>query len=71
MQTTDTLTVITTCPLCGANSEVTGPEQAILAWARGEMLIQDALPMLSLEERELLITGIDAACWESRFGGAE
>jgi len=36
------------------------------AWVDG-MLIQDAMPQLSAEEREFLMTGITPAEWDSVF----
>ena len=36
------------------------------AWKAG-MLIQDAMPQLSAEEREFLMTGITPAEWDSVF----
>jgi hypothetical protein len=36
------------------------------AWVDGE-LVQNALPQLSAEEREFLMTGITAAEWDSVF----
>lgn len=71
MPTTDVITVITTCPLCGSINEVTAPEHAVFAWALCGVRVQDALPMLTPDEREMLVTGIDPTCWEQRFGGAE
>lgn len=37
-------------------------------WQRGRMLIQDAMPHLSAEEREFLMTGITPAEWKKTFG---
>ena len=39
----------------------------IEAWKGGE-LIQDAMPNLTAEEREFLMTGITAEEWENTFG---
>jgi hypothetical protein len=36
------------------------------AWVDGE-LVQNAMPQLSAEEREFLMTGITAAEWDSVF----
>jgi hypothetical protein len=38
---------------------------------RGGMLIQDALPHLTPDEREFLMTGTTAAEWESFFGSSD
>jgi len=36
-------------------------------WLAGEY-IQDALPMLTADERELLISGTHAHCWQAMWG---
>lgn len=61
------MNVIVNCPYCGKESNVLlTPEQ----WSRynrylsGKGHIQNALPDLSAEERELLITGICEECWK-------
>ena len=45
------------------------PEQ-IKAWEEG-MLIQDAMPNLSVGEREFIITGITPEGWDALFGEDE
>lgn len=54
------------CPECGKRGQVVVDEQAYFDWKNG-MLIQDAMPNLSADERELLITGTHPACWEAMF----
>ena len=39
-------------------------------WKDGE-LIQDAMPYLSADERELLISGTCGTCFDKMFGGEE
>jgi hypothetical protein len=41
-------------------------DEDYMAW-RGGMLIQDAMPYLSSDEREFLMTGITAEEWEGIF----
>lgn len=50
------------CPYCERLTELDVPDAGLQAWKRGEM-IQDALPMLTDSEREILMTGICPACW--------
>ena len=45
-------------------------EQQVAAWQSG-VLIQNAFPNLSPDEREFLKTGITAEEWEAMFGGEE
>jgi hypothetical protein len=37
-------------------------------WVNGE-LIQNCFPHLNADEREILMTGIDAQAWEAMFAG--
>ena len=60
------VTIITTCPFCGKTHEVECNELDYLDWQDGA-LIQDAMPYLSAQEREYLITGICSTCWEKCF----
>ena len=60
------MTIITKCPWCGEEHEVEVPFEGYLAWQNGE-LIQVAMPQLSADEREMLISGICPSCWEKAF----
>ena len=60
------ISVITRCPFCGKAHEVECNEADYLDWQDGE-LIQNAMPYLSAQEREYLITGICEDCWASMF----
>ena len=61
------VTIITRCPFCGHANEVEVNEMDYLDWQDG-MLVQDAFPYLSANEREMLVSGICPACWASTFG---
>lgn len=54
------------CPECGRRSEVELDDVAYLVWMNGRH-VQDAFPEMSLEQRELLITGTHPECWEKIF----
>lgn len=63
----DWIEVITSsCCVCGKRSRVKVPEDGFTAWKSGE-LIQNALPHLTEDERELLITGTHPLCWDGIF----
>ena len=62
--------VITVCPFCGQEHIIKVPFEGYLAWQSGEN-VQDALPMLSANEREMLMTGICPKCWAGMFGEDE
>ena len=42
-------------------------EQQIAAWISGT-LIQEAMPQLSADEREFVMTGVTTEEWEAEFG---
>lgn len=50
------LTITRNCPFCNT------PQTK-------EFVIQDAMPNLSADDREFLITGICPKCWNSTFNG--
>ena len=62
--------VVTRCPFCGHANEVEVNEDDYFDWQDG-MLVQDAFPYLSANEREMLISGICPTCWASTFGGED
>ena len=48
--------------------EIPVTPQQLQAWQAGE-LVQDAMPNLSPDDREFLITGITPEMWDQTFGG--
>jgi hypothetical protein len=62
-----TATICVQCPHCHEMSEVLAPMDGFRRWQAGEF-IQDALPELSCDEREILISGICPECWVEIFG---
>lgn len=54
-----------TSPMTGMinTMDVSVTEVQIMRWQRG-MLIQDAMPDLSVDEREFIMTGMTPADWE-------
>ena len=64
------ISVATCCPFCGEVHYVECNEADYLDWQDGE-LIQNAMPYLSAQEREYLITGICPTCWANSFSGME
>lgn len=51
------------CPYCGVIELIDVPTEGWLRWRAGE-LIQLAMPDLSIEVRELLISGTHLECWD-------
>ena len=61
------INLLITCPICGATYEVAVPADGYMAWQNGE-LIQNAMPTLSADERECLISGLCLDCQNDIFG---
>lgn len=61
----------TPCPFCGEQVVLDIPLSGYLAWKKDGVFIQEALPALSEEEREMLISGVDAECWDKFMGSEE
>ena len=61
-----TTVVATTCRMCDIAHELTVPCEGLEAWKSGK-LIQEALPELSADQRELLSAGTCPKCWEEMF----
>lgn len=55
------------CPFCGKEYTITVPVKGFQEWKNG-ISIQRAMPELSAEDRESLISGICLECWEKTFG---
>ena len=60
-------TIFVKCPHCHDFSEVVAPLEGFRRWQAGQF-IQDALPELSCDDREILISGICPDCWVEVFG---
>lgn len=55
--------VTPTCMMCGERAVLEVELEGLRLWQAGE-LVQRALPGLDVEQRELLISGTHAHCWE-------
>jgi len=58
-----TITLKRECPFCYKKQDITVPLKEYEAWKHG-MLIQDAMPSVSKEDRETLISGVCSTCWD-------
>lgn len=67
MSNKETVEVVTTCPFCEEDHIVTVPLDGYSKWLCGEK-IQNAMPEVPAEDREMLISGICPSCWEKAFG---
>lgn len=57
-----------TCRMCGKSFNIVVDVVGYHKWEIGEKYIQDALPMLTPEERELLISKTCGECWNKMWG---
>ena len=69
MQLTDD-TLQARCRTCGDTHILMVNAQDKKRWMEGE-LIQDAMPYLTPDERELLISGTCGTCFDKMFGSEE
>ena len=66
----DAVTVIVGCIKCAEAQHITVGNADLDSWENGA-LIQDAMPYLSADEREILISGICGECFDDMFAGEE
>lgn len=59
-------TVTVSCRHCERRFDLTVSTAGLIAWQNG-MLIQNALPELTADERELLISRTCGECWDKMF----
>jgi len=58
------------CLTCKVRHTVNVPEEGYVAWMNG-MLIQRAMPQLSVDDREILISGQCPKAWDAIFPADE
>jgi hypothetical protein len=58
-----------TCRMCGSRGVLDDVDaEAYRLWRFAGMPIQDAFPGFDADQRELLMTGTHAHCWEKMWG---
>lgn len=62
-----TKVVTKTCKVCNNTHQILVPSVGYTLWAQGLKHIQDAMPRLSDDERELLVSGICGRCFDKLF----
>lgn len=55
------------CKACLREHHILVPKAGYAMWARGLKHIQDAMPGLTEDERELLVNGICGRCFDKLF----
>jgi hypothetical protein len=59
------------CDICRRKLKFYIPETEWLAWTLGDELIQNAMPSLPMEDREVLISGTCGVCFDAMFADEE
>ena len=65
-----TTIVAVDCIRCKETQHITTKTEDLDSWQNGE-LIQNAMPYLSADDREVLISGVCGTCFDNMFGGEE
>lgn len=65
-QCMDEVVIESICPRCGKAQNLSVPLEGFKAWQNGQ-LIQRALPTLSSDQREALISGFCQQCGDDMF----
>lgn len=65
--TPNEVTVDIICPCCAGQTALRVPLEGYTEWLQGTILIQNALPTLTPDERELLISGTCEKCFNDLF----
>ena len=63
----DAVTVVVGCIKCAEPQHITVGQADLDAWQGGKN-IQDAMPYLSVDDREILISGICGECFDKIYG---
>ena len=63
-------TTVVNCIQCHQPQHIEARTADLDAWIGGE-LIQVAMPYLTADEREILISGVCGTCFDDMFGGEE
>lgn len=69
--TTRLVTIHTKCPVCGVSDDIKIPQQGFEDYFGKGMHIQKALPDLTADQREKIITGTCDSCWKEMFKDIE
>ena len=62
-----TTIVAVDCIRCKERQHITTKTEDLDSWENGE-LIQNAMPYLTADEREVLISGVCGTCFDNMFG---
>lgn len=63
----DEMTIVAVCRLCGDQHEIVVGTMDYALW-KGGSYIQDTMPYLTPDQREMLISGTCGPCFDKMFG---
>ncbi len=55
------------CVSCGNPQHMQANADGYIEWRYGDKYIQEAMPELSVDDREMLISGVCGKCWNNMF----
>lgn len=67
----DRLQIETKCSMCKKVHIIDVPKEGYMQWINGTVRIQDVMPDVSIDDRELLISGICGPCFDGLFAEDE
>ncbi len=59
-------TLTETCRTCGSQESIRVQTKDLAAWKNGEV-IQEAMPYLDADQREMMISNTCSKCWDELF----
>tara|TARA_R110001583_G_scaffold131565_2_gene283342 strand:- start:580 stop:789 length:210 start_codon:yes stop_codon:yes gene_type:complete len=62
----DKTTLTETCRTCGSQEAITVEAKDLAAWKNGTV-IQEAMPYLDADQREMMISNTCSECWDELF----
>ena len=62
----DKTTLTETCRTCGSQEAITVEAKDLAAWKNGT-IIQEAMPYLDADQREMMISNTCSECWDELF----
>jgi RNase P subunit RPR2 len=71
IESDNSMDLVVTCHNCGDTHCVNVNAEKYFQWKEGGVLIQNAFPDMSADNRELLISMTCGKCWDEMFGGFE
>ena len=65
------IVVIAQCSMCEQVHYIVVPKRDYTRWMRGKAVIQDAMPYMHPDVRELMLSGVCGECFDKMFDNGE